>query len=157
MELTIKQLADEIGVSKTAIRKKIENLGLRSSLRKNGNQFVIDEKQQSLIKSAFLNETETESQTKTQTGSQTETETVSDLVSVLKQELDAKNKQIEDLMAENKKLNEELIEVSKKMGDSLTALTQGNLADKLIEGQKAMNEVAIGSEKKGIFKKWFGK
>ena len=157
MELTIKQLADEIGVSKTAIRKKIENLGLRSSLRKNGNQFVIDEKQQSLIKSAFLNETETESQTKTQTGSRTETETVSDLVSVLKQELDAKNRQIEELMAENKKLNEELIEVSKKMGDSLAALTQGNLADKLIEGQKAMNEVAISSEKKSIFKKWFGK
>ena len=38
---TIKQIADEIGVSKTAVRKKIANLGLQSSLRKNGNQFAI--------------------------------------------------------------------------------------------------------------------
>ena len=37
---TIKQIADELGVSKTAVRKKIENLGLQSSLRKNGNQFA---------------------------------------------------------------------------------------------------------------------
>ena len=51
---TIKQIADELGVSKTAVRKKIENLGLRSSLRKNGNQFLIDEVQESLIKQGFL-------------------------------------------------------------------------------------------------------
>lgn len=38
----IKQIADELGVSKTAVRKKIENLGLRSILQKNGNQFAID-------------------------------------------------------------------------------------------------------------------
>lgn len=31
---TIRQIADEIGVSKTAVSKQIENLGLRSSLRK---------------------------------------------------------------------------------------------------------------------------
>ena len=37
MARTIKQIADEIGVSKTAIRKKIANLGLQSSLRKIGN------------------------------------------------------------------------------------------------------------------------
>ena len=31
---TIKQIADELGVSKTAVRKKIENLGLQSGLQK---------------------------------------------------------------------------------------------------------------------------
>lgn len=50
---TIKELADEIGVSKTAIRNEIEKQGLKSSLRKNGNQFAIDENCESLIKSAF--------------------------------------------------------------------------------------------------------
>lgn len=91
---TIKQIADELGVSKTAVRKKIENLGLRSSLQKNGNQFAIDENQEKLIKSAFA---ESEAETKTETNSQTETETVSALVSMLQRELDAKNEQIAHL------------------------------------------------------------
>lgn len=50
---TIKQVADEIGVSKTAVRNEIAKQGLQSNLRKNGNQFVIDEKCENLIKSAF--------------------------------------------------------------------------------------------------------
>lgn len=91
---TIKQIADELGVSKTAVRKKIENLGLRSGLQKNGNQFAIDENQERLIKSAFSG---SESETRTQTDSQTETETVSALVSMLQRELDAKNEQIAHL------------------------------------------------------------
>lgn len=91
---TIKQIADELGVSKTAVRKKIENLGLRSSLQKNGNQFAIDENQEKLIKSAF---SESEAETRTETNSQTETETVSALVSMLQRELDAKNEQIAHL------------------------------------------------------------
>lgn len=91
---TIKQIADELGVSKTAVRKKIENLGLRSSLQKNGNQFAIDENQEKLIKSAFW---ESGAETKTETNSRTETETVSTLVSMLQRELDAKNEQIAHL------------------------------------------------------------
>lgn len=91
---TIKQIADELGVSKTAVRKKIENLGLRSSLQKNGNQFAIDENQEKLIKSAF---SESEAETETETSSRTETETVSTLVSMLQKELDAKNEQIAHL------------------------------------------------------------
>ena len=50
MAKTIKEIADELGVSKTAVSKQIANLGLRSSLRKNGNQFAIDEHQEALIK-----------------------------------------------------------------------------------------------------------
>ena len=60
---TIRQIADEIGVSKTAVSKQIENLGLRSSLRKNGNQFAIDEHQEALIKQAFLKKRKLKSKT----------------------------------------------------------------------------------------------
>ena len=108
---TIKQIADELGVSKTAVRKKIENLGLQSGLQKNGNQFAITEEQENLIKSAFFGkedvETETKSQTETETKSQTETETVSALVSMLQRELEIKNEQIRELnarLAESQKL-----------------------------------------------------
>ena len=100
---TIKQIADELGVSKTAVRKKIENLGLQSGLQKNGNQFAITEEQENLIKSAFFGKEDVETETK----SQTETETVSALVSMLQRELEIKNEQIRELnarLAESQKL-----------------------------------------------------
>lgn len=61
---TIRQIADEIGVSKTAVNKQIANLGLRSGLRKNGNQFAIDEHQEALIKQAFSVKRKPKSKTK---------------------------------------------------------------------------------------------
>ena len=79
---TIRQIADEIGVSKTAVSKQIENLGLRSSLRKNGNQFAIDEHQEALIKQAFFEKTQTEIENQSQTKTQTENREVGDLVCV---------------------------------------------------------------------------
>ena len=62
---TIRQIADEIGVSKTAVNKQIANLGLRSGLRKNGNQFAIDEQQEALIKQAFSEKSQTEIENQT--------------------------------------------------------------------------------------------
>ena len=50
MAKTIKEIADELGVSKTAVSKQIANLGLRSSLRKNGNQFAIENQQEKWMK-----------------------------------------------------------------------------------------------------------
>ena len=94
MGKTIKQIADELGVSKTSVRKKIDNLGLRSSLQSNGNQFSINEEQEELIKTAFKgNKPQTKSETKTQT----ESETVSSLISILQEELARKDAQIENL------------------------------------------------------------
>lgn len=61
---TIRQIADEIGVSKTAVNKQIANLGLRSGLRKNGNQFAIDEHQEALIKQSFSENRKLKSKTK---------------------------------------------------------------------------------------------
>ena len=94
MGKTIKQIADELGVSKTSVRKKIDNLGLRSSLQSNGNRFLIDEKQEGLIKAAFRGN---KSQTKSETKTQTESETVSSLISILQEELARKDAQIENL------------------------------------------------------------
>lgn len=94
MGKTIKQIADELGVSKTSVRKKIDNLGLRSSLQSNGNQFSINEEQEELIKTAFKGN---KSQTKSETKTQTESETVSSLISILQEELARKDVQIENL------------------------------------------------------------
>lgn len=94
MGKTIKQIADELGVSKTSVRKKIDNLGLRSSLQSNGNHFSINEEQEELIKAAFKGN---KSQTKSEAKAQTESETVSNLISILQEELARKDAQIENL------------------------------------------------------------
>jgi len=53
-EKTIKQLADEIGVSKTAINKKINENFKRKHFKKIGNKFLIDSDGQNSIKDMFF-------------------------------------------------------------------------------------------------------
>ena len=117
MAKTIKEIADELGVSKTAVSKQIANLGLRSSLRKNGNQFAIENQQEKLIKMAFQKKRQQEIvtensvsdeqlQTKSQTAnanqSQTANHEVCDLVGVLQTTVDTLQAQlaVKDVQAE---------------------------------------------------------
>lgn len=141
---TIKQIADEIGVSKTAVRKKIENLGLQSSLRKNGNQFAIDEEQEKLIKSAFLqNETQTENANLVCDKSETSLQLVSDLVSTLQEQLREKDRQLEKQQQSIKELTAALenTTASLKAAQALHAGTmQQNLLAEKEEAEPIENE-----------------
>lgn len=97
---TIRQIADELGVSKTAVRKKIENLGLSEKVQTIGNRIELDEMQEKLIKSSFLKK---ESETKIEDEVFEKTETlrlVSGMVSTLTEQLKEKDKQIERLQME---------------------------------------------------------
>ena len=105
---TIRQIADEIGVSKTAVNKQIANLGLRSGLRKNGNQFAIDEHQEALIKQAFSEKSQTEIENQSQTKTQTENHEVGDLVCVLQATIDTLQGQLEVKDRQIAKLTEAL-------------------------------------------------
>ena len=109
---TIRQIADEIGVSKTAVNKQIANLGLRSGLRKNGNQFAIDEHQEALIKQAFSEKSQTEIENQSQTKTQTENHEVGDLVCVLQATIDTLQGQLEVKDRQIAKLTEALVEAA---------------------------------------------
>ena len=147
---TIKQIADEIGVSKTAVRKKIGNLGLQSSLRKNGNQFAIDEEQESLIKSEFL-QNETQTKIANQVCEKLESlQLVSDLVSTLKEQLQEKDKQIQQQQQSIKELTAALENTTNSL-KAAQALHAGTMQQQLLvssaeeDGKKAEPTV---SEKK---------
>jgi HTH domain. len=98
---TIKQIADELSVSKQAVRNQIAKLGLQTSLRKNGNQFAINEKQEALIIQAFCDK----SQSKNANSLQSETVTALQLSlrfmeqenEFLRRQLEAKDEQLERL------------------------------------------------------------
>ena len=82
---TIKELADELGVSKSYIDKIIRILELHTKLDKVGNKYVISKKQEKSIKDRLRS---SESTTKSHTKSTTKTHTEVDFeVDFLKEEI----------------------------------------------------------------------
>ena len=142
---TIRQIADEIGVSKTAVNKQIANLGLRSGLRKNGNQFAIDEHQEALIKEAFSEKT------------QTENHEVSDLVCVLQATIDTLQGQLEVKDRQIEKLTEALV-AAQQTAAAAQALHAGTIQQQLLTGEAGADQQGQEPEqKRGWFSKLFGK
>jgi AcrR family transcriptional regulator len=150
---TIRQIADEIGVSKTAVNKQIANLGLRSGLRKNGNQFAIDEHQEALIKEAFSEKTQTEIENQTQT----ENHEVSDLVCVLQATIDTLQGQLEVKDRQIEKLTEALV-AAQQTAAAAQALHAGTIQQQLLTGEAGADQQGQEPEqKRGWFSKLFGK
>lgn len=138
---TIRQIADEIGVSKTAVNKQIANLGLRSGLRKNGNQFAIDEHQEALIKQAFSEKSQTETENQSQTKTQTENHEVGDLVCVLQAtidtlqgQLEVKDRQIEQQAQTITRLTDALA-AAQQTAVAAQALHAGTIQQQLVAGE----------------------
>lgn len=116
MSKSIKEIADELGVTKQAIRKEIANLEIANQLKKHGNQFAIDEAQETLIKSAFLKKkTQTKKRKPIANQSQTKRKPNDTMLTLLQNELEVKNKQIERLQSE--------LEQSQKLVDQQQQLT----------------------------------
>ena len=150
---TIRQIADEIGVSKTAGNKQIANLGLRSGLRKNGNQFAIDEHQEALIKEAFSEKSQTEIENQTQT----ENHEVSDLVCVLQATIDTLQGQLEVKDRQIEKLTEALV-AAQQTAAAAQALHAGTIQQQLLTGEAGADQQGQEPEqKRGWFSKLFGK
>ena len=155
MAKTIKEIADELGVSKTAVSKQIANLGLRSSLRKNGNQFAIDEHQEALIKEAFSEKSQTEIENQTQTKTQTENHEVSDLVCVLQATIDTLQGQLEVKDRQIEKLTEALV-AAQQTAAAAQALHAGTIQQQLLTGEAGADQQDQAPEqKRGWFSKLF--
>ncbi len=153
---TIRQIADEIGVSKTAVSKQIANLGLRSGLRKNGNQFAIDEHQEALIKQAFFEKSQTENANQSQTKTQTENHEVGDLVCVLQatidtlqRQLEVKDRQIEQQAQTITRLTDALA-AAQQTAAAAQALHAGTIQQQLLTG-----EAGAEQQKRSWFSKLF--
>ena len=143
MAKTIKEIADELGVSKTAVSKQIANLGLRSSLRKNGNQFAIENRQEKLTKMAFKKDKQRERVVKNLVSdeqSQTENHEVCDLVGVLQTTVDTLQEQLSVKDQQIRELNARLAECStallaaQETARAAQALHAGTIQQQLSDG-----------------------
>ena len=137
---TIRQIADEIGVSKTAVNKQIANLGLRSGLRKNGNQFAIDEHQEALIKQAFSEKSQTEIENQSQTKTQTENHEVGDLVCVLQATIDTLQGQLE---VKDRQIEQQAQTIT-RLTDALAAAQQTAVAAQALHAGTIQQQFVAG-------------
>ena len=156
MAKTIKEIADELGVSKTAVSKQIANLGLRKKKKKNGNQFAIENQQEKLIKMAFQKkrqqeivtensvsdeQSQTESQTANANQSQTANHEVCDLVGVLQTTVDTLQAQLAVKDVQIRELNARLAECStallaaQETARAAQALHAGTIQQQLSDGE----------------------
>lgn len=94
--MTIKQLADKLGVSKTAIRKHFtdEFRTKYTQLDEQNHHILINETGCKLIAESFRKSPQT---TTNKVAETTENQVFADIIATLKAELEIKNKQIEDL------------------------------------------------------------
>lgn len=88
MSKTIKELADELGYSKTYINQIIRKLGLQNDLQKNGNKFLVNDSIENAIKTALNLRTQTDKRKINDNNSQT------DLQFSLRSEIDSLQKQL---------------------------------------------------------------
>lgn len=143
---SIKQVAEELGVSKQSVMKYIDKLGLRESLTVSGNAYFLSDKDKAAIKAEFerktANQTTTKSTTKSTTNRQpndnqppTELSNIVDLLQknleILQQQLAEKDSQIQALTAE--------LEQAQKLADQAQQLHAAD-KQKLISEQQAEPE-----------------
>lgn len=170
MAKTIKEIADELGVSKTAVSKQIANLGLRSSLRKNGNQFAIENQQEKLIKMAFRKNRQQErvtensvSDEQSQTESQTANHEVCDLVCVLQTTVDTLQAQLAVKDVQIRELNARLAECStallaaQETARAAQALHAGTIQQQLSDGEDRVAASVPEEQAAPNKRRWFNR
>ena len=125
--VTIRQLADEIGVSKTAVSKKIDKLGLRKQLVLESKQwFIPDNVATTLINSFDANH-------KSQTVDTNQSQTVDTLVSTLQEQIRLKD---ELITSQSKQIDALLVAIDQ--AQKLQGIAEQKL--KAIEDKQASTE-----------------
>ena len=129
MEMTIKQLASELGVSKPTVRSVIAELGFQGKLRKVGNRYMLSDMQISEIKLKMSNKSENEVQPKLEKTEKSESEVQ------LKSEKTEKSEsevQLKSEKTENNIFIEQLLILNKQLAvkDEQITMIQNQLAVK---------------------------
>ena len=165
---TIKELAEEIGVSKTAISKKVTETQKKKWFTKIGNQFVISEEGQKVIKSMFISDKKNQSQTDKQTSFRNNENQVYDSY-FYQEQLLAKDKQIDMLqkllkeqqnlldqqqrltLQTNKQIEQLQLESNKKVEYDFTQ------TDQYVSNAATEDNTETAQVKKGFFSRLFNK
>lgn len=128
--LTVKEVSEILGVSKQAIYKRMST---------DLSTYVVLVEKQKYLKYEVLKHLSVNHSTQ-KVEQSAEVESLKKLVEILEKENELKQQTIERLEARNEEEHKHLLELTSKVGNTLQSLTQGQLADKLIEGKKILSE-----------------
>lgn len=95
--ISVKTLAEELGVSKPTLFKRIDKLNLRSDLQKQGKALMIPEEVANKLREAYKGAEETSEKQKKPHLAKENEDITSSLVELLREELRSKNQLIENL------------------------------------------------------------
>lgn len=141
--LTVKEVSEILGISRQAIYKR-----MKTDL----STYVIEVDNTKYLKYKVLEHFFVNNSTK-KVDSSTEFKVLKKMVEILEKENELKQQTIERLERRNEEEHRQLIELTNKVGITLQSLTQGQLAAKLIEGKKLIDEAnALQDENP---KKWY--
>lgn len=159
MSMTVKQLAEELGVSKLTISKAISDLGLQGNLHKIGNRFILEETEIQAIKSQI---TQTPRPQETEkmliSALQAQIETLQQHNALLSQQLSTKDNQIAMQADQIKQLTDSLHDTTAALtaAQALHAGTiQQQLTDKQAGSEGQSEGVSEPEERQGFWKRIF--
>ena len=147
MGKTVKQIADELKVNRSAVNRKISELGLRSKLNKVGKAFLLNEEQENLIKGSFdIHENKDDDELKND-------DLDLNLINILKQQIKVKDEQIYVLMKQIDQLTVSLQNTTDSL-KSAQALHAGTIKQQLSDKTQTTNKTDKIEIKKHIWKFW---
>ncbi len=94
--VTIKELSDSIGVSKVAVNKWIEKNGYKDHLQKHGNKYMIPADVEQAVRSYF-DRREQKPTKSINPASDSENTVTSEIIALLREQLEAKDREIDRL------------------------------------------------------------
>ena len=181
MQMTIRQLANELGVSKTTINKIISGLGVQHTIQKVGNKYLLSETQILQIKMQLAQNEKSKienlkSQTddqksktenlKSQTDNQNLILILEKQLSLLNEQLAIKDEQIMDYREQIKFYQEQILMLTQSLHDATTALTAaqalhaGTIQKQLTEHSlmdQSSGEPEVHKQKQGFLSRLFGR
>ena len=170
MEMTIKQLADELAVSKSTIGRAIVQLGFQDQLCKIGNKYMLSETQILQIKLQLSKDGEEKSlqaNSKTLHGEEKSLQANQEMQkAILQEQLSILNKQLAIKDHQIQILQEQIGQLTVTMESMATALNAaqalhaGTIQKQLTEHSDSMEQMPDQEQpkqKKGIFSRLFGR
>jgi len=166
MSMTVKQLAEELGVSKPTISKAITDLGLQGNLHKIGNRFILEDAEIAAIKSQIMQTPEPQEPKETETATEkqsekAENETENALISLLKsqitilsQQLAVKDSQIAAQQDQIKTLTQSLHDTTAAL-TAAQALHAGTIQQQLTDKQASSEGQSEPEERQGFWQRIF--
>lgn len=135
--VTIKELSDAIGVSKVGVSKWIERNGYKDRLQKIGNKYFIPADVEQVIRANFDNR-EPKPQKAMNSNEAVENAVTSELIALLREQLESKDREIE-------RLHNQIENLQKINADTIKALRESNTlqAMQLTDGSEVSDRAGV--------------